>query len=56
MVTSFNEEDLGLIKTTQNGERGFTKRKRLHKISLEVWEIVEELHTCSSPFDIVIWE
>ena len=31
----------GSTKTTPHGKRGFTKKKRLHKIFLQVQEIVE---------------
>ena len=36
---------------TSYKKRGFTKRKRFHKIFLQVQEMEEVLHTCSLPFN-----
>ena len=43
-------------KTTAHRKRSFTKRKNFHKISLQVQEIVEILHICSSSFNKFIQE
>ena len=50
------EEDFAWWKGTLHRKKSFTKRKRLHKIFLQVYEITKLLHTCSLSFNKFIWE